>query len=241
MTRIITWNCNLALQGKLSELLMLRPDVAIVQECEKDLVAPAGWHFRWLGDGPRKGLGVLAREQLVLGPSTPNGWTYFLPITLPVVNLRLLAVWAFNHRAGTGRMGSPTTAIFHLRDWLSEGRSIVAGDFNNSLKWDRKGNQYNFQSVADSLDLCGLRSAYHSYMSAQYGAEIDPSYFHTKNVAKPHHIDFCFVHESIAIRRVEMGRFLSWRKYSDHVPLITDLNDAYLPAPSARYPAATTR
>ena len=35
--RLVTWNCNLSLSRKLPRLIGLAPDVAIIQECERDL------------------------------------------------------------------------------------------------------------------------------------------------------------------------------------------------------------
>lgn len=202
----------------------------MLQECEADLSPPEGYSFRWLGDNPRKGLGLLSRSEPVLIHPVVSEWTYFMPVSLPAMNLNVVAVWAFNHRAakryGAQRIGSASAVIRHLAPWLLKGRSIVAGDFNNSIKWDRQGNPYNFQTIADDLHSCGLRSAYHSLEGKAYGTETIPTYFHTKNQEKSHHIDFCFVHESIGIRRVEIGEFSAWREHSDHVPLVIDLNDA---------------
>ena len=38
--RIVTWNCNRQLGRKLGSLLDLSPDVAIIQECERNLAVP---------------------------------------------------------------------------------------------------------------------------------------------------------------------------------------------------------
>jgi len=35
--RLVTWNCNSTVSKKLEKLIELKPDVAVVQECEKEL------------------------------------------------------------------------------------------------------------------------------------------------------------------------------------------------------------
>lgn len=90
--RIVTWNCNLSLARKLDALLGLQPDIAIIQECEAALPVPQGYGFQWRGDNSRKGLGVLTRGlKVVLSPAGMDEWTYFFPLTLPEVQLRVLA------------------------------------------------------------------------------------------------------------------------------------------------------
>ncbi len=77
---------------------------------------------------------------------------------------RLLAVWAFNHRAKgrhRGRRDTTALALTHYQDWLSGASAVVAGDFNNSVVWDRAGKPSNFASVAGRLESIGLVSAYH--------------------------------------------------------------------------------
>ena len=78
--RIITWNCNGQLGHKLEALLALSPDVAIIQECEKELTIPVGFTFAWAGVLPAKGLGVLARDPLMHAREYDFKWTFFLPL-----------------------------------------------------------------------------------------------------------------------------------------------------------------
>ena len=41
-------------------------------------------------------------------------------------------------------------------------RCIVAGDFNNSIIWDKKGNDNNFNNINDHFVDLGFVSNYHS-------------------------------------------------------------------------------
>ena len=58
--KIITWNCNLNLIKKFEHIEKLRPDIVILQECEKldQNYFPNSKYF-WIGKNEKKGLGVL--------------------------------------------------------------------------------------------------------------------------------------------------------------------------------------
>ena len=226
--RLVTWNCNLSLGKKLDALLSLEPDIAVVQECEQSLQLPDGYHFVWMGNNPRKGLGVITKELgLEISPLAKDNWGYFLPVSIDVDRLRLLATWAFNHRAGArigpSYTGNPRSVIATLRDWLEDGRSIVAGDFNNSVVWDHIGRAARFRDINDDLEQLGLFSAYHRATGEDFGQESKATFFHTKNPEKPFHIDYCFLDESINCKQIDVAAFPAWRGLSDHVPVIADL------------------
>jgi exonuclease III len=227
--RLVTWNCNLSLGRKLDLLLQLEPDVAVIQECEEALVVPTGYGFRWRGNNPKKGLGVIVKRQaVVVSPLLQDEWTYFLPLTFPESGIRLLATWAYNHRAtrfGPDRIGYPLEVLASMSEWLGEDRALVVGDFNNSVVWDKPNGPRNFGVVEAKLCDLGFRSAYHSHTSEALGSETRSTYFHTKNLAKPFHIDYCFVHSSLNIESVTVPDFAQWRAVSDHVPIIVELGD----------------
>ena len=228
--RIISWNCNLTLQRKLAALIALNADVAIVQECERDLEAPEGYTYHWCGVNPRKGLGVLARDVAAyVAPEASDQWAFFLPVALPAFNLRLLAVWAFNPRATKflpPRTGMALPVINSLSSWLGEGRSVVAGDFNNNAAWDTPRGKNNFSAIHDRLASLGLGSSYHSARGEGIRMESSMTYFFQKNATRGFHIDYCFVHRSLEIESVTLPAFQAWQGMSDHVPLIVTLIDA---------------
>jgi exonuclease III len=225
--RLVTWNCNLRLARKIDALFRLEPDLAVVQECEEDLRTPDGYTYVWRGNNPRKGLGVLSRgQEITVEAFGRNEWTYFLPLAMPKRGLRILATWAYNHRAkrfGLGSVGNPLIVLRELSAWLREGASIVAGDFNNSVVWDGSGSTAKFADIEALLSGLGLRSAYHSFTREEPGSEKAPTFFHTKNHDRAYHIDYCFVHESLVVESVRIPQFSEWRSHSDHVPLIVDI------------------
>lgn len=227
--RIVTWNCNLSLGRKLERLLELKPDIAVIQECEQILAVPSGYSFTWCGNNPRKGLGVLCKGiEAIVEQFAKNEWTYFLPVSLPEKRIRLLATWAYNHRAerfGPSSIGNPLVVLKELAPWLAKGRSIMAGDFNNTIGWDKPNGQVNFAEISSVLTGLGLDSAYHTYGGVGFGAESSPTFYHTKNIDKPFHIDYCFVHRTLAVTGVLIPQFSEWRSDSDHVPVVIDLSD----------------
>lgn len=228
--RVVTWNCNLSLAKKLDSLLELDPDVAVIQECEQDLKVPEGYSYIWSGNNPRKGLGVLAKNlKIVLEPSWQKEWTYFLPISIPEKNLRLVATWAYNHRAvrfGKEYVGSSLEIIKELSEWIAGGRSLVVGDFNNSIIWDKLNGKFNFADINSALHSLGLDSAYHHLTKELNGSEVKSTFYHIKNPEKGYHIDYCFIHDSLEIKSLEIPEYEKWRSKSDHVPVILDLAEA---------------
>jgi exonuclease III len=225
--RFVTWNCNLRLAGKIDALLRLEPDLAVVQECEEDLQTPDGYVYVWRGNNPRKGLGVLCRgKEVAVEPFARSEWTYYLPLVVRERGLRVLATWAYNHRAkrfGLGYVGNPLIVIRELSAWLREGASMVAGDLNNSVVWDSATSTAKLTDIEALLSGLGLRSAYHLFTGEEFGSEKAPTFFHTKNRERAYHIDYCFVHESLVVESVSIPQFSEWRSYSDHVPLIVDI------------------
>jgi exodeoxyribonuclease III len=110
--------------------------------------------------------------------------------------------------------------------FLNERASIVAGDFNNSVVWDKPGGTGNFRAVATDLETNGFKSSYHSINKCSYGSEPDKTLFFRKNTEMTYHIDYCFASATLdaKIKKVEVGSHSKWLRYSDHVPLIIDFN-----------------
>lgn len=210
--------------------MSLGPDIAVIQECERDLRGlPDGAQYIWTGNNPRKGLGVISfGASMSLDPSHRDTWSYFLPINIPALRLRLLATWAYNHRAsrfGPEHNGMPLNVFSGLKNWLSGAPAVVAGDFNNSVVWDRPDGPNNFAAVDEFLRRLDLRSVYHSETGESLGTESRGTFFHTKNAEKPFHIDYVYAHHSIPIQQALVEPFPDWRQESDHVPIVIDTKD----------------
>ena len=222
---ITTWNCNLKLQKKYEYIESLNSDITIIQECEKlkQDYFPGAQYF-WTGIDEKKGLGVIVKKDSAKVSSFYNkNLIHFLPICTDEMNL--LGVWAFNHRAkkyGEHADGKTLEAIKYYYEWLQETpKSIVAGDFNNSIIWDKQSNK-DFYNVNEKLESIGLSSAYHKLTSDDYGEEKRGTFYHTKNIQKQYHIDYIYTC-GMDLKSVNVGKPEDWVQYSDHCPITVEV------------------
>lgn len=224
--KIVTWNCNLNLKKKFEYLAALEPDIAIVQECEQlaeNYFPDVKYH--WVGQNEKKGLGVLNfNGDSVIDVHYNPRHAFFLPINIGTDGQKLLATWAFNHRApgrfGKEYKGCTLDALKYYESWMDAGDLIVAGDFNNSVVWDKPRGKHNFVPISEAMSARGLVSAYHHFNGTEYGKETHPTLYHTKKRDKTYHIDYVFIMRSCALKLVTIGGFDDWIQVSDHVPVI---------------------
>lgn len=225
--RIISWNCCLKFASKYEHVAQLKPDIMIVQECEKlpfNFFPETDYH--WVGHDTRKGLGILTfGEKAEIDPSFNPKLDYFLPVIFKS-GLKVLGVWSFTHRAekrfGVGQKGHVSDALNYYGDWLRDAdQSIVAGDFNNSVIWDKGNKESNFYQTNQKLESLGFFSSYHSTQAEAFGSEAASTLFHTKNELKPYHIDYLYL-KGLKADDVEIGSYRDWISYSDHMPFIVD-------------------
>ena len=223
--KVITWNCNLKFREKFELIDAYDPDICFIQECEKlksDFFP--NYKYFWTGRNENKGLGVLTKNNDFFIDETHNkDLINFLPIKSD--NLRLLGVWSFNHRArkfGSAVSGNTIDAINFYRDWLGDKykKCIVAGDFNNSIIWDKKNNDNNFININSNLENLGFSSNYHNLKREVFGKESSATFYHTKKESKEYHIDYTYS-KNLIPRKVQVGLYSDWIEYSDHSPLIS--------------------
>lgn len=237
--RIVSWNCGSGFHRKIGALSTLEPDVAIVQECS-DLATlvrkapeftPTG--ALWTGHNPHRGLGIFSFGPYVLARTDPglNAITYALPArVLGPSNFNLVALWS-HYGASPVRVASPGPTLMALRtyaNFLTEHPSILAGDLNNHVRWDKPGKASNHANTIAAAAALGLISAYHAFFKLQQGAERHPTlYWRDRTPTGPtFHIDYVFVPEMTTglIRRVAVGSHAKWiaSGLSDHAPVIVD-------------------
>ena len=226
--KVISWNCNLKFKEKFELVSSYNPDICFIQECEKlsDDFFP-GHDYFWTGRNEKKGLGILIRKSnSFIDESHDKNLINFLPIKSE--NIRLLGVWAYNHRAskfGSEISGNTIDAIRFYKTWLStnDKKCIVAGDFNNSVIWDKKGNDNNFKNINDHLEDLGFVSSYHNLNRENFGKESSATFFHTKKESKKYHIDYIYS-KGLNPVELEVGSYSEWISYSDHSPLIVEFD-----------------
>jgi exonuclease III len=203
-------------------------DIFFIQECEK---VPRdhfpGFDFHWVGQNEKKGLGVLTKGDSKFPQNIYSSkFIYFLPVVFQ--ETLILGTWAFNGRAkkfGEESSGYFLEVLQHYGDWIkSSNQVVIAGDFNNGPQWDVAGHPNNFADINIALNNLGLKSAYHSYFSEEYGQETRQTHFHQRNPDKPFHIDYIYSNFK-NVDSVEVGKFLEWSHLSDHVPMTAVLSN----------------
>ncbi len=181
-----------------------------------------GARYLWAGVGAKKGLGVLDfTDSADVDPSYDPSLAFFLPVNFGGGKRKLMASWAFNHRASTRfgpeYAGQPLKAFNHYQQWMETGDLIVAGDFNNSVVWDKPKGNNNFSAIADALADYGLVSAYHVTTSSEFGEEADATLFHTKKREKPYHIDYIFMKSTKSITDLSVGHMFCGRSFNQKI------------------------
>ena len=224
--KVITWNCNLNLVKKFEHISKESPDIAIIQECEKldENYFPNSKYF-WLGKNEKKGLGVIVfNHSAKVSESLNEKLIYFLPIETDILNI--IGVWAYNHRAapkfGDDFSGNTSDALTNYEALLSSNSKVLfAGDFNNSVIWDKGNKENNFLNINNKLNNLGLKSSYHEYSNEKFGEESKGTLFHTKKQNKPYFIDYIYYKE-MNLSKVYVGQYDEWISLSDHMPVIAE-------------------
>lgn len=226
--RIVTWNCHMGIQNKVDQITDLDADLLVIQECANDFGQQLGARsYAWQGNNPRKGIGIAALSEKLkideLENPVPEFW-WTLPVKAEgAMSFNLIGVWSFaSHR-------QPSRSYFHeaisgYEDLIRDQPTIIIGDFNNNVRWDTKAKPYHKQAV-EWMKERGLVSLYHHQENEEQGEETQATYFHTWDLQKPYHIDYCFAPKQLVNRgaKISAGNPDQWLKLSDHVPLVIDI------------------
>jgi exodeoxyribonuclease-3 len=244
--RLVAWNCRSGLHRKLDALRALTPDVAIIPECSSLEIlqskAPGltPTSALWIGDNPYKGLGVFSfgPHHLRRADAYDPSIQYALPVRVEGAGgarFHVLAIWAHHGLAGRtmATLGPVLRALAVYEQFLCARPSIVAGDFNNHIRWDKTGKAWNHANTVATFERLGFVSAYHVFQGLAQGAERHPTfYWRTRSVDGPtYHIDYVFLPQASLshLQSVEIGTRDDWiaTGLSDHAPLILDLNPVF--------------
>lgn len=237
--KLITWNCQGAFRKKANIILAKTPDILIIQECEnleklqseKTLVLPE--NKLWFGDNKHKGLGIFAKENILLrvGESYRSDLKYIVPIVLTNVDQEseclIIAIWANNKEDKDGQYVEQVwKAINHYENLLKHERVILVGDFNSNTIWDRPKRMGNHSDVVEKLASKNIQSIYHKHYNQEQGKEEQPTFFLQKNRNKPYHIDYCFTSHYFTekLKFFEVGLYEDWILHSDHTPVTAEFD-----------------
>lgn len=229
--KLITWNCQGAFRKKVDTILVHKPDIVVVQECEnpeKLVFNSKTQHpndFVWFGDNPHKGVGIFSYSDFLFEPLEHNtDIKQIMPVSVKneQIDFTLFAVWANHPNDSDGRYVEQVwKAVNHYEELLS-GHTILTGDFNSNKIWDKEHKKGNHSDVVKKLAEKDIWSAYHKYLDQEQGKEEHPTFFLHRNIEKPYHLDYCFTSKELyeKIKSVEIGTYEDWTAHSDHTPLI---------------------
>lgn len=230
LMRIANWNCRGGFRGKYNHLFASEPDIAVIQECEKN----HGLHFQnlWFGDNTNKGISIFAgaNHKIALHPAYNPEFKYIIPIEVTGRDdFNLFAVWAMNDEDNhEKRYIAQVWQAFRWYHELLEYPSIIVGDFNWNLKWDANPSYPLLGNWADTMKIFrmyDIKSVYHKLYKEKFGKESMPTYFHCKKMAQPHHTDYCFVSKQFHIEKFGITSPADWLELSDHMALLIDTEE----------------
>ncbi len=236
--KLLTWNCAGAFRKKIGLLAGFNPDLAVIQECERPdkLLFPQDFRptsLAWFGDpDSTKGIGVFGFSGLqveVANDIYDPTIRHCVPLRITGAwNFHLIAIWAMaevNPRQWS-YVGQICRALQTYAAFIRAQDTLLAGDFNSNQIFDRPQRDCNHSTIVEKLAQDGIVSLYHEYYHESHGQESQPTFYLTKMVSRPFHLDYFFAptHWSQRVTRLVVGDFAEWRPWSDHCPLFVELD-----------------
>jgi len=236
--RIVSWNCCWQKKGftdeKRNKILKLNPDILIVQECKQDDWLKLGYtdkNGHWYGDGkesqgdPNKnlGIGIYCNNKYTIDRSLFEGqdlsnMRYALPYIIKYKDKEILTLFSVWTKSGYKYYHAPILNSLEYFYEKTNSPIVLIGDFNTGSQYDKETAR-NYEFIEKELQTKYLleNSAFwqkwlptHCVKTVEYDFYLD---------------DHCFTEQPIRVLSFGIGDWRYWDIYSDHMPLIIDLND----------------
>ena len=238
--KIISWNCNMAFRNKIPLLLKLNPDLLFIQECEHtqklERLTRATSNI-WVGENKNKGVGIFGFHELKvqIHPNYNPNYKYIVPLIISKYKqLLIFVIWAMNNNKEPKRryIGEVFNALQEYEEIFSP-QIIIMGDFNWNRIWDDNLHYPLLGTFADVISLLEknrIVSIYHNREKQNFGEETKPTFYQYRHANKSYHIDYMFASSELlpSVRSFQIGNYDQWITYSDHMPLLCDVNENYL-------------
>jgi Endonuclease/Exonuclease/phosphatase family. len=138
----------------------------------------------------------------------------------------LLAVWA--RGGGTDRyVRGVVDALDSYQTLITSYPTVVMGDINSNTFWDRDNpGSRNHTALVRRLAEQRIVSVYHEVNAERQGEERQPTFYLYNHIEKPYHIDYCFIphHWLPSVKSMKVGTHRQWRRWSDHRPIMVDID-----------------
>jgi hypothetical protein len=224
--RVATWNTGRhSPAAKLDHLAHLSPDVAVLPEFDRlPMTRPDGLSsFVELGQPGEFGIGAAGWDGWNVSPAdvTPIAGEVMGAVDVDgPVRFKLVAVWAY--LSGSPKVNPVIEALDAWSDWYADQPLVVAGDFNTGGQWTskRRGPLSHYPIVDRLVDL-GLQSTYHTHHGLAQGDHEEPTHWNSNGGA--YTVDHIFAPKDWRPVNVLVGPERPWRHWSDHAPLLADL------------------
>ena len=216
--KIISWNCCGKFREKFSFIQTLDADVYVIQECEnpekyKKQFEGFFSNYCWFGEKDSKGLAIFAKNDIVM---ERNDWPVYCLRHFVSVKLNglidLIGVWA----------SPPYIEEYYIYQSINidkyGDRTLIIGDFNSNVKWDKDHGKRNHSTVVKELKEKNIVSAYHYVTGEKEGAETKSTFYLYRHDDKKYHIDYCFLNPTY-IKKFEILESEKWLEHSDHMPI----------------------
>ena len=235
--RIVSWNCCWQKEGfteeKRNEILKLNPDILIVQECKQDDWEKLNYSSKkghWYGDGkeaqgdPEKslGIGIFCNNNYSVDCSLFHGkdlsnMRYAIPYIIKKNNEEILTVFSVWAKSGYKNYHVPVLNSLKYYYEKTNSPIVLVGDLNTGSQYGNKENSKFYENIKKELKEKYLLE------NCAFKQEWLPTYKNDKNEFFLD--DHCFFELSQCVLSFNIEDWSHWTKYSDHIPIIIDIND----------------
>jgi exonuclease III len=222
----------MAFRNKTDAILVFKPDILIIPECENFERLSFGLYSQqptdsvWYGDLPIKGIGVFTFNgfKIKLLDVHNSEFKYILPLLIynDHIAFTVFAVWAQNTKNHYNYTEHVWHALEHYQHLLQGENVILVGDFNSNTIWDRPREKINHTAIVEYLRQKNIISTYHHFHNQIQGKERHHTFHMYRKEEQPFHLDYCFASANLIDKLidVEVGDYETWGKLSDHMPLM---------------------
>lgn len=232
--KLFTWNCQGAFRKKYMPVANMKPDLAVIQECE--LPERLNWaqgsaptQLLWFGDKPNKGLGVFSWTNLEFHAleGYDRSIRHCIPLEISApYRFQFIAIWAMDETNDKLSYSAQVyQAVSVYRDFIQSSDTVLMGDFNSNPRSSTQGRVGNHTALSFALDQLWLISAYHQHFHERPGQEKQATYYFSRKIERPAHIDYAYipVRWLRRLKKVQVGDPKLWLEHSDHCPLTVEI------------------